>query len=501
MTVLLDTNILISRENPSSPNLAASKLLFAIDKFGYKKMIHPASLEELDKYADEKQKKILFSKLESYHHIQSRPQLSEEFLEQLSSFDDSNINSAIDNELLFQVYDGRVNYLITEDKVIYKKAEKLKIAEKIFTIEKFLQYYNQAFPELVNYKMLAIKKTRFGDHDINNSFFDSFKNDYKGFAKWFKSKSEEEVYTFEDTYGLTGFLYIKEEGKSENYTNIKPTFNPAKRLKIGTFKVVASGFRIGERFLKIVFDNAIKRNVDEIYVTLFENRTDLVNLKEMFLKWGFYVHGTNVITGETVLVKTMNLYDVNKTPMENFPNFKAHAPKRFLPIYPEYHTSLFPDSILHREKVEDYDNKKAYAYSLKKAYISWASPKNAKPGDIMFIYRTGGSYVGVVTTVVIVDEIVKPVSRHDFFEICQNRTIFDKSQLETFWNQSRGNLIVIKLLYLKSLRKRVIINELWNHNIIAPRHGPRPFDEISESDFKTILSLAETEILKGRGTI
>lgn len=494
MKVLLDTNILISRENPSSPQFATGKLLFAIDKFGYEKMVHPASIEELNKYSDEKQKEILFSKLESYHIIKVRPQLSDEFMEKLSSFDDSNKNSIIDNELLFQIYDDRVDFLITEDKTIYKKADKLNLSNKVFSIERFLQYYNHSFPDLIDYKMLSIKKTRFGEHDINNPFFDSFKKDYNGFQKWFKRKSEEEIYTFEDENGLSGLLYIKEENQTENYSHIYPYFSPAKRLKIGTFKVIQSGFRIGERFLKIIFDNAIERNVDEIYVTLFESRQELVKLKEMFLKWGFYEYGKNVNTNEIVLVKKMNYYDPDKSPTENFPNFKMTAKKRFLPIYPIYHTSLFPDSILHREKVEDYDNKKAYEYALQKVYVSWASFKDSKPGDIVLIYRTGGSYKGVVSTVTIIDELVRPTSKEHFFKLCQNRTIFNNEQLEEFWHKHGTKNLVVKLLHLKSLKNRVIINELWKEKIVTPGEGPRPFDLISEEDFNKILEMSKTSI-------
>ena len=70
----------------------------------------------------------------------------------------------------------------------------------------------------------------------------------------------------DDEGDLLGFLYLKTEFEDENYADIIPPFDPKKRLKVGTFKVEASGFRLGERFIKIIFDNAIERKVDEIYV-------------------------------------------------------------------------------------------------------------------------------------------------------------------------------------------------------------------------------------------
>lgn len=51
----------------------------------------------------------------------------------------------------------------------------------------------------------------------------------------------------------------------------------------------ASGFRLGERFIKIIFDNAIARNLDEIYVTLFKDRDELKRLYDLLIRWGFMI--------------------------------------------------------------------------------------------------------------------------------------------------------------------------------------------------------------------
>src|SRR5690554_5399855 len=132
--VLLDTNILIDRENPNQPKVEVNRLLYAIDKFKYEKFVHPASIEELDKYGDKKQKDILINKLEAYNRIQVRPKLTDDFIKKLKSFSDEGENHKVDNELLFQIYDKRMDFLVTEDRVIYKKSEVLGISNKVFTI-------------------------------------------------------------------------------------------------------------------------------------------------------------------------------------------------------------------------------------------------------------------------------------------------------------------------------------------------------------------------------
>lgn len=52
-----------------------------------------------------------------------------------------------------------------------------------------------------------------------------------------------------------------------------------------------------------------------------------------------------------------------------------------LPIFPQYHTPLFPDSILNNE-VELIANV-SHRYALQKVYVSWAPEHNIHPGDVI----------------------------------------------------------------------------------------------------------------------
>ena len=58
---------------------------------------------------------------------------------------DSNINDSIDTVLLNEVYVGRFDILITEDKKIHNKAKLLNIQNKVFTIDSFLEKF---FPNI-----------------------------------------------------------------------------------------------------------------------------------------------------------------------------------------------------------------------------------------------------------------------------------------------------------------------------------------------------------------
>ena len=142
--------------------------------------------------------------------------------------------------------------------------------------------------------MLAVKKTVFGATNITAEFFDSFRQDYGGdaFDRWFARKADETVYVCHEGNDLVAFLYLKVEGTDENYSDIEPRFSPKRRLKIGTFKFEMNGFKLGERFLKIIFDNALRQNAEEIYVTIFPNTAGQQRLVKLLQDFGFVEHGT-----------------------------------------------------------------------------------------------------------------------------------------------------------------------------------------------------------------
>ncbi len=500
MRALLDTNIIIHRENIRVTSRTIGQLFYWLDKLHYEKLLHSWSLSELKKYDDPKIQDLYDAKLAAYTHMKTVAPQTKAFIDALNDIPKTE-NGRIDNQLLCEVYSGRADILITEDRRLRNKAYRVGLNEKVFSIDEFVSKCTEENPELVDYKALSVKKVLFGEIDVWDSFFDTFREPYKGFEKWFARKCDKEAYICRnDKLEILGFLYLKTEDETENYSDITPTFKPKRRLKVGTFKVEATGFRLGERFIKIIFDNAIERNLDEIYVTMFLNRPELKALYELLIKWGFYEYGVKNTDGqsECVLVKNLGVYDNLKTVIANYPTLEENSSKYILPIFPQYHTSLFPDSILSRENPLNLMDNVAHRYALQKAYITWASCPATK-GDIILFYRTGETYPkrysSVITTVGVFDKVISRFeSEEAFLNYCQNRTVFSTNELKEFWKEHRYNLSVIKFVYVKSLIKKVNLDFLWNENIISSPNGPRPFTKITNSDFQKIINKSETEI-------
>lgn len=502
MRALLDTNVIIHRENTKATSFTIGKLFYWLDKLHYEKLIHPYSIDELRKYRNPQMQSLYDTKIDAYTEMRCIAPQTAEFTALLSDTPKT-ANDQIDNQLLCELYCKRADILITEDRRMRLKADRLGLLERVFTINSFIEKCTNENPDLIDYKVLAVKKELFGNIDVTDPFFATFREAYTGFEDWFIKKSNEEAYVCRtDTGAILGFLYLKTETEEENYSDIAPIFRPKRRLKVGTFKVEASGFRLGERFIKIIFDNAIERNVEEIYVTLYMNRPELRTLYDLLVRWGFYEYGIkrNDNGEEVVLVKKMAGYDKSKSVKENFPNIRYDVQKFFLPIEAQYHTPLFPDSQLRTEGNFDYLGDKAHRYALQKVYISLSYKRDMRPGDLLVIYRKRitprrKAYESVVSTICVVDEVrYNFSSKEDYFKYCENRTVFDPETLNQLWEKHRNNLLMVKFIFVKSLTKRITLGELWDSDIVPRNGGPRPFDHISDADFDTILAKSQTKI-------
>jgi len=470
-----------------------------LDKLKYEKFIHPLSIEEIKKYAIDDPQEAMEHKLTAYDKLPSNAPIAEEVF-RLALDKDNNENDEIDTALLNEVFQGRVDMLITEDKKLRHKADALGLSHKVLSINAFISLATNENPELVEYKHLAVEKKLMGAIDFRDEFFDSLRDAYPGFDAWVARKCTEDVYICkDDAERILGFLFLKTENIGEDYTDLLPSFSPKKRLKVGTFKVDATGFRLGERFIKIILDNAMERKVDEVYITLYTNRPELETLDALLQRWGFEVYGRKTNTGETVLVKPVKHYRQGLSPQQNFPNLIYERQKFILPIMPQYHTSLLPDSILQNENENDFLAKTPYRYALQKVYISFSPERNIQPGDLVIFYRTGtagnAGYTAVLTSVAVVEEALYDfTTRDEYMNQVQNRSVFTSNELGKFWRSHQGRQIVLKFIFVKSFTKRPILKFLWDNNIIAFPNGPRPFTRITDNQFEMILGEAQTDL-------
>lgn len=494
MRALLDTNIIIHREASRVVSQDIGILYRWLERGNYTKYVHSVTINEIKKNQNKDTVDTFLVKLKSYEVIDIPSPIQDE-VKQISKKLDVNDNDKNDSLLLNEVFVGRVDILITEDKKIHIKAEKLNIQDKVFTIDSFLEKVFSEHPELVNYKVLNVRKSKFGKINLDDPFFDNLKEDYNGFDKWFIKKYDDEAYiTINSENGkLLSFLYLKVEEKDEDYSQITPKFPPKKRLKIGTFKVINNGFRLGERFMKIIFDNALKNHVEEIYVTIFDKRDEQRRLMNLLEQWGFNYWGMK--NSELVYVRdfipVFNVLHLKET----YPYISLSQNIFMVPIYSEYHTELFPDSILNTESPHEFIEDFPHRNCIEKVYVSRAVTPHPKLGDILVFYRTGGYYKSVVTTIGVVQEIRYNFrTEEEFIHYCRKISVYSEEKLLEKWRYSPKKPFAVRFLYVYSFPHRINMKQLIEMEVLSGvDDAPRGFRPISNIQFEDILNATRSE--------
>ncbi len=305
-----------------------------------------------------------------------------------------------------------------------------------------------------------LQQVSFGELDLADAFFDSLREDYAEFGEWFARKSTHTAWTIRGEDGkLCGFLYLKVE--SDALTDVTPMRPAAARLKAGTFKVEAHGTRLGERFIRLILDQALERGVEEIYVTVFPKHGKLI---ELFARWGFEDVGEKRTANgvERVLAKPMRYRAAGDH--KDYPIVNVHGRRlRLLAIYPEFHTRLFPDSKLNTEG-DDVIQDLSHTNSILKIYIGWSrAAAELRPGDVVVIYRTKDEargaawYSAVATSVCVLDTVLRAkdfTGENDFVARCAAYSIFTEDELRKFWRTRKHSLVVLRMLYNFALPKR-----------------------------------------------
>lgn len=334
-----------------------------------------------------------------------------------------------------------------------------------------------------------MEKKHFDEININDKFFDSLKSDYPGFSDWYAKKSNEYAYVqYDKTGGLLGFLFLKMEYNSVNDTD--PIISAQKILKVGTFKIDAHGTKLGERFIKVITDTAMKEKADLCYVTIFSKHIGLINLLK---KFGFIEYGIKSSSAGREIVYIKDMRNCLGNPNLDYPLIKTKNVKKYiLGIYPQYHSIMFPDSILTTENpslIKDI----SYGNSIHKIYICRMNGiDNLKQGDILVIYRTAddnktAEYSSVVTSIGVVENVKRQdefADFNDFYKYSSQYSVFDKADLEYWYN--RGYCRAIKFTYNIALNKRITRHDLIEE-IGLDRGAYWGFFELSDAEFSEII--------------
>ncbi len=342
---------------------------------------------------------------------------------------------------------------------------------------------------------LALKK--FSEIDLENPFFDTLKSDYVEFPVWFQKKADagEAAYLYKtSTKGLVGFLYVKIEQGA--ISDVVPPLKDGVHLKVGTMKIDAHGTKLGERFIKKIFDHAFEAGADDAYVTVFAKHNALIALYE---RYGFTKYAVKDGPNGQELVLVKSFREACGDILLDYPRIDPEDVQIcMLAIYPEYHSKFLPDSILKNENFNIVDDV-SHANSIHKIYFSGiAATGKLDRGDILVMYRTSDGkgparFRSVATSLVVVEETrrIKTFgSLNAFLKYAQPYSVFSKEVLQTMYATKKHH-VLIKFTYNIALQRRLIRGRLIEE--VGIPAGPRRWDffKLTKAQFDSIFELGQ----------
>ena len=393
--------------------------------------------------------------------------------------------------LLNRLVCNEVDVLVTESKEMQVLASKVGVDDRVYSIEEFIERLCAEFKELDDSRGVAIRKVRFGSLDIDDKFFNSFKADYEPYYHvWFKAKANDFVYVARDGNGcLRGLLKLKCEEANDDVGEIKPRMNSVKRLKISSLKAHYTGQKLGQRFIRIVFDTAIKEHVDEIYVTLFNNSNQMRRLVGMIGQWGFTFYGYKD-SDEQVYVRDFKK-QLTDNPCTSFPYHSSSNGVFIIPIYKSYASQLIPPFDRQMNETDMEPQK----YAIKKSLVLREDDEHMKEGSILlFCQKSSDGIEQSLSAIGVVEKVNRNcMTEQMFVNRCRKRSILSDSVLRECWNRAKGSAIVVDFLYVYHVSDANEFTSLKEIGIpIDKFHGQHPIC-ISKEQYKLLINGTDYE--------
>ncbi len=437
MRVLLDTNVFISREGNQVLPPSMRTLLRSMQGRSITVLVHPASLEDLGHDTNGTRHQVAISKFDAYPRLESAPvpSLDSDFLAAVGPL--RNRNDLVDATLLYAVYRDAVDVLLTDDLGIHRMAARIGVHERVMSVaEASMALVGTRRPSRLA-RPPPLTEDAVHNLRIDDEFFDSLREEYLGFDKWFTRVSREgrRCWVYRGPTGAIGALLIHKI--EDEPIDCAPPLGAHPRLKICTMKVSDYGQKIGELFIRLSVQYCLQSGLDEVYLTHFTRGAD--HLVALITEFGFERVAVKS-TGEDVFLKRVFcdkglLSGMNPVAVStrHWPYLRDSrvAAKYIIPIRPEYHARLFTDFTTRQTNLREHFGEFIIeGNTIRKAYLTRSRVKRIRPGDVLLFYRSrdlrGLTTLGVVESVT--PGMTNPAA---IMDLIQKRTVYTPAEVES----------------------------------------------------------------------
>ncbi|TXR46415.1 GNAT family N-acetyltransferase [Phyllobacterium endophyticum] len=474
--ILIDTNILFRLEDndPTPANYAQFSRLCAENNITLH--VHQASVDDIERDKDKLRKTVSKSKLAKYAILKKSFRNADQ-LETDFGYS-RNDNDISDCHILSTVKDDLVDFVVTEDLGLHKRAERIGLSDRLLNLRQIIDLLEDKYANvLVNLQLI---NERFCyEIDLSDAIFDSIREDYDDFDIWFaKCRTEKrKCWIINDESTIAGVVIFNDETDKLKEWPLAGR----KVLKICTFKISEKyrGGRLGEQFVRQILWYAYENRYESVYLTAFAKQDILINLISYY---GFREVGrssADEICFEKEWVNVKEIPDRFHAARFDYPRLPAFSSDAFLvPIKYAFTQRLFPeiDSLSHRGQLSlfhavgiksDRDTL-IPSTSIRKAYVCNAAIDSIASGSDLYFYQTVCENEGISQCLVahgIVDDYITVQNIENLVAATAKRTVYSSSELLTIL-QKRNPTRVIRFIHMGYLTPLINLKMLKFQEIV-----------------------------------
>lgn len=449
--LLVDTNIVIGLEDHRPIAESFSRFHQKCSQHCVRLFLHGAVYDDVARDQNKVRREVTLSKLGKFEMLRSIGEQDRSALERTFGTikDDNDLSDAL---LLTALQANAVDFLVTQDAGLHKRAELAGFGKSVFTLEEALNWLQQTF-EPKSVQLPHITERYAYELDRDDPIFASLRVDYYPvFDNWFeRCRKEHRSCWVVERNGKIGGLVIR---KDETHQDAQTTIFGTKILKVSTFKIAEEfrGEKFGEQLLKQLLWFAQHNAYDLVYLTAFPKQQFLI---ELLTSYGFE-KTEQMKSGEWRLEKALPrdtlpaLGDFHPLSYarKHYPRFwdGAGVQKFCVPIRPAYHVKLFPELAFASSELPLFPSApfgprsftrssadRVPGNTIRKVYICRAVTKALRPGDLLLFYMSKDeSYRNSqsITSIGIIEQIAEAKDADSLVRLTAKRSVFSAQELQ-----------------------------------------------------------------------
>lgn len=423
--LVIDTNIVISLEEygdsgDESGRLASQAIRIA-QELGYAVHIAFGTLRDLERSGSRSTQR--FRQVDRYPVI--NPRISPDLRHRAGFPEELGPNDECDLQILAAVDSKDAGWLLTEDEKLVRRARRADI-DHAMTLRDFIDLHRPALfdPE----PLPGVMKIPPALISLKSDFFASLRRAYPEFESWWTTTvvpEERTTLIIGDTTDPLGLAVLKEDDPDYGL--------PPATAKICTFKI---GEHARQRHYGELLLEAVIRELRWIPVlcAFVEVAEEQERLRRWLADFGFYTFENRTASnGDLVLVKDLSSSrDPVTDPWKYHQRFGPGAllvSRAFLiPIQPQWHQRLFPDSITLRPQPTLFDLEPSpCGNAIRKVYLCNAKTRQIERGDVLlFVVSKSGQ---IIENIGIVEDILVSSDPIEIAKFASDRTVYSFQEI------------------------------------------------------------------------